>query len=297
MAMLELSLTPTRDKTHDQAATRAGRHQKREMAHYVHQKGRGDLDAISVSVASSATDTLAAEDSAAPRLVIEVEETPEVVVDTLRTSERAGGVMGSAESMVSVSVSGEGSYAETLIHGCSPADDSSRSACTSSAELPNVHEVSANVAHAFESSEELSLSSEHSLLVPYACSDSKRRAGMLWVSNGHVVFHAAGGARVVVHLLRIRSIHLPSSILPRSFHLPNSILPRARVARALRLTLTGEPRVTESFYGFTERQAVLHEMLDQAASLGHVIQVTGQRYVRVHDHVSRQRTNSHESRC
>ena len=76
----------------------------------------------------------------------------------------------------------------------------------------------------------------------------------------------AGGARVVVHLLRIRAVRLPRAFLPRS-----------RAVCALRLTLNGHPRMVESLYGFTDRRIVLNDMLAHAAKLGHVIIVTGKR--------------------
>lgn len=98
---------------------------------------------------------------------------------------------------------------------------------------------------------------------PYACADYQSHPGMLWVAEGHLAFSAAGGARVVIHLLRISAIELPTSRL------------RAGESKTIRLTLTGTPAVHECFFSFTDRQKVVDDIVKQARRLGHDIRVGG----------------------
>lgn len=106
----------------------------------------------------------------------------------------------------------------------------------------------------------------------YACSDGGRRAGQLWVSSAHVFFNAAGGSRVVIHIGRIRAIEMPRGwpvIPPR--------LPGGRRGRMLRFWLTpsgeGGKARREEFYGFTDRECVQRDILQQATAAGHTVAV------------------------
>ena len=103
----------------------------------------------------------------------------------------------------------------------------------------------------------------------YACTDYAGRPGQLWVSDEHICFCAAGGARVVIHLRRIDQILTPRSKLPGS-----------RAARSLRIRLTATAAGSvscEAFYGFTDRQTVVDDILALATRHGHEVGVRGGR--------------------
>ena len=111
------------------------------------------------------------------------------------------------------------------------------------------------------------------LVSTYACCDGKGHPGQIWVSSSHVCFVAARGARVVINLVRIDGIALPS---PR--------LPWRKEKRAVHLMLSssgGPPqrgakrgfRDRESFYAFTNREAVARDVLHACAALGRTVLV------------------------
>ena len=108
-------------------------------------------------------------------------------------------------------------------------------------------------------------------LQQFACCDARGRAGILWIHNGHVAFSAAGGARVVMDVRRIKGIDMPQ---------PSSWLQRRSTTCMLRLRLLGRPDVCESFFGFTDRAKVANEIVSHSRELCHSIHVASGRSTR-----------------
>ena len=104
-------------------------------------------------------------------------------------------------------------------------------------------------------------------LTTYACCDRARRPGQLWLTETHLCFVAARGARVVIHLGRLEALELPSSPSPFS---------RARRVLILRLNGTVKGGVTrEVFYGLFERTKAANALMHQCYAIGHAPRVIG----------------------
>ena len=118
----------------------------------------------------------------------------------------------------------------------------------------------------------------------YACTDADGKAGQLWIGDLHVCFSAAGGARVAVHVRRIRTIVLLDKPPPppeaagcgsallrlwRRRRAGVGVGWRAAVgAEGIRLELTGEPAHAEAFYGLADREQTVGDIMRQVARNG-----------------------------
>ena len=104
----------------------------------------------------------------------------------------------------------------------------------------------------------------------YACTDgSTRRPGQLWITSTHLCFACARGSRVVIHLQRIKSIHLP-----RGSRMP------WRVGKAMHITLRGANADDltvrkERFCGLFERGQVVEDIRAECGRNGWPVLLTG----------------------
>ena len=108
----------------------------------------------------------------------------------------------------------------------------------------------------------------------YACEDEHGSPGQLWLSNEHVCFTVAGGSRVLIHISRISEIHAPNSLFggKASGSLRFVIYP-PKLRGGPHFLGSRRPPKTETFYGFTNRQSVVEDVLRQVDRFGYSTKV------------------------